>query len=52
VQPSFETATETISDWENVGRHHRTHSAGISRRFRHSYLKANKITKTEAKGQK
>jgi len=34
-----------ISDLENVGRQHRRPSAGISRHFRRSYLKANKVSK-------
>jgi len=41
VQQSFEAATETISDLENVGRQRRRRSAGTSRHFRRSYLRTN-----------
>jgi len=42
MHPSFETATETISDLENVGRQRWMRSEWILRNFRRSYLKANK----------
>ena len=42
MHPSYETATETISDLENVGRQRWMRSEWILRNFRRSYLKANK----------
>jgi len=49
VQWSFESATETISHLQNVnvGRQCRRRSAGTSRHFRRSCLKANKVSKSE-----
>jgi len=49
VQSSFETAAETISDLENVGRQRSKAGilAAISRHFRCSNLKANKVSKSE-----
>jgi len=48
VQPSSETASETISDLKNIIRQRRRRSAAISHHLHRSYLKAFKVSKSEA----